>query len=265
MRGQLALLLSSRRWEQFIITVIIVNAITLGLETSPEVMAAIGPALMALDSIILALFVVEIVLRLYAHGLKFFRDPWSIFDFAIVAIALIPTSGPFTVLRALRILRVLRLISVVPSLRKVIGGLVASLPGIASIFVLLMLVFYVFAVMATKLYGATFPQWFGSVPASFYTLFQVMTLESWSMGIVRPVMEVHPTAWIFFVPFIGATAFTVLNLFIGVIVSAMQEEHDSEATTQRQELRGETEQVLAEVRALRAEVAQMRREQTAGK
>lgn len=265
MRGQLALLLSSRRWEQFIITVIIVNAITLGLETSPEVMAAIGPALMALDSIILALFVVEIVLRLYAHGLKFFRDPWSIFDFAIVAIALIPTSGPFTVLRALRILRVLRLISVVPSLRKVIGGLVASLPGIASIFVLLMLVFYAFAVMATKLYGATFPQWFGSVPASFYTLFQVMTLESWSMGIVRPVMEVHPTAWIFFVPFIGATAFTVLNLFIGVIVSAMQEEHDSEATTQRQELRGETEQVLAEVRALRAEVAQMRREQTAGK
>ncbi|QJR19344.1 ion transporter [Pelagibacterium halotolerans] len=265
MRGQLALLLSSRRWEQFIIAVIVINAITLGLETSPEVMAAIGPALMTLDSIILALFVVEIVLRLYAHGLKFFRDPWSIFDFAIVAIALIPASGPFTVLRALRILRVLRLISVVPSLRKVIGGLVASLPGIASIFVLLMLVFYVFAVMATKLYGATFPQWFGSVPASFYTLFQVMTLESWSMGIVRPVMEVHPTAWIFFVPFIGATAFTVLNLFIGVIVSAMQEEHDSEATTQRQQLRSETELVLSEVRALRAEVAQLRRDQAAGK
>jgi voltage-gated sodium channel len=265
MRGQLALLLSSRRWEQFIIAVIIVNAITLGLETSPEVMAAIGPALIALDSIILAIFVVEIALRLYAHRLKFFTDPWSIFDFTIVAIALIPASGPFTVLRALRILRVLRLISVVPSLRKVIGGLVASLPGIASIFVLLMLVFYVFAVMATKLYGATFPEWFGSIPASFYTLFQVMTLESWSMGIVRPVMEVHPTAWIFFVPFIGATAFTVLNLFIGVIVSAMQEEHDSEANTQRQELRGETELVLAEVRALRAEVAELRREQMTGK
>ncbi|WP_417580419.1 ion transporter [Pelagibacterium sp.] len=264
MRGQLALLLSSRRWEQFIIAVIIVNAITLGLETSPEVMAAIGPVLMGLDAIILTIFVVEIVLRLYAHGLKFFRDPWSIFDFAIVSIALIPASGPFTVLRALRILRVLRLISVVPSLRKVIGGLVASLPGIASIFVLLMLVFYVFAVMATKLYAASFPEWFGSIPASFYTLFQVMTLESWSMGIVRPVMEVHPTAWIFFVPFIGATAFTVLNLFIGVIVSAMQEEHDSEATTQRQELRGETELVLAEVRALRAEVAEMRKAQNPG-
>lgn len=264
MRGQLALLLSSRRWEQFIIAVIVVNAITLGLETSPEIMAAIGPALIALDTIILTIFVVEIALRLYAHGFKFFRDPWSIFDFAIVAIALIPSSGPFTVLRALRILRVLRLISVIPSLRKVIGGLVASLPGLASIFVLLLLVFYVFAVMATKLYGPSFPDWFGTIGASLYTLFQVMTLESWSMGIVRPVMEIHPEAWMFFIPFIACTAFTVLNLFIGVIVSAMQEEHDSEATTQRQELRGETELVLSEVRALRAEVAELRRERSAG-
>ncbi|WMT88052.1 ion transporter [Pelagibacterium sp. 26DY04] len=260
MRGKLAMFLSSRRWEQFIIAVIILNAVTLGLETSPEVMAIAGPALMALDAAILVIFVVEIALRLYAHGFKFFRDPWSIFDFVIVAIALIPSSGPFTVLRALRILRVLRLISVVPSLRKVIGGLVASLPGIGSIFVLLMLVFYVFAVMATKLYGATFPEWFGSIPASLYTLFQVMTLESWSMGIVRPVMEVHPEAWIFFVPFIACTAFTVLNLFIGVIVSAMQEEHESTAEADRAAIHSETELVLAEVRALRAEVAELRRD-----
>lgn len=260
MRGKLAMFLSSRRWEQFIIAVIIVNAITLGLETSPEVMAVAGPFLMTLDAVILVIFVVEIALRLYAYGLKFFRDPWSIFDFVIVGIALIPSSGPFTVLRALRILRVLRLISVVPSLRKVIGGLVASLPGIGSIFVLLMLVFYVFAVMATKLYGATFPEWFGSIPASLYTLFQVMTLESWSMGIVRPVMEVHPEAWIFFVPFIACTAFTVLNLFIGVIVSAMQEEHESSADADRAAIQTETALVLAEVRALRAEVAELRRD-----
>ncbi|SDG37248.1 ion transporter [Pelagibacterium luteolum] len=260
MRGQLALFLSSRRWEQFIIAVIVINAITLGLETSPEIMAAIGPALIALDSVILAIFVVEIALRLYANGLKFFRDPWSIFDFAIVAIALIPSSGPFTVLRALRILRVLRLISVVPSLRKVIGGLISALPGLGSIFVLLLLVFYVFAVMSTKLYGPTFPEWFGSIGASLYTLFQVMTLESWSMGIVRPVMDVHPEAWMFFIPFIACTAFTVLNLFIGVIVSAMQEEHDSNAEADRAAIHSETGLVLAEVKALRAEVAELRKE-----
>lgn len=262
MRGKLALILGSRRWEQIIITIIVINAITLGLETSPAVMAAIGPALLALDAVILAIFTVEIALRLYAHGFKFFRDPWSIFDFTIVAIALIPASGPFTVLRALRILRVLRLISVVPSLRKVIGGLISALPGIGSIFVLLMLVFYVFAVMATKLYGATFPEWFGSIPASIYTLFQVMTLESWSMGIVRPVMEVHPSAWLFFVPFIASTAFTVLNLFIGVIVSAMQEEHESTAEADRAAIHSETELILVEVRALRQEVAQLRKERS---
>lgn len=262
MRGKLALFLGSRRWEQFIITVIIINAITLGLETSPEIMAAVGPLLMTIDSAILAIFVVEIAMRLYAHGFKFFRDPWSIFDFGIVAIALFPASGPFTVLRSLRILRVLRLISVVPSLRRVIGGLIGALPGIGSIFVLLMLVFYIFAVMATKLYGASFPEWFGSIPASLYTLFQVMTLESWSMGIVRPVMEVHPEAWIFFVPFIASTAFTVLNLFIGVIVSAMQEEHESTAEADRAAIHSETGLVLAEVKALRAEIAELRRERT---
>ena len=260
MRGKLAMILGSRRWEQFIIAVIVINAITLGLETEPAIMRAIGPVLMTLDALILTIFVVEIVLRLYAHGLKFFRDPWSIFDFAIVSIALIPSSGPFTVLRALRILRVLRLISVIPSLRKVIGGLVASLPGLASIFVLLLLVFYVFAVMATKLYGPSFPDWFGSIGASLYTLFQVMTLESWSMGIVRPVMEMHPEAWMFFIPFIACTAFTVLNLFIGVIVSAMQEEHDSTASSERAELRTESEMILAEVKALRAEIADLRAE-----
>ena len=260
MRGKLAMILGSRRWEQFIIAVIVINAITLGLETEPTIMRAIGPVLMALDALILTIFVVEIVLRIYAHGLKFFRDPWSIFDFAIVSIALIPSSGPFTVLRALRILRVLRLISVIPSLRKVIGGLVASLPGLASIFVLLLLVFYVFAVMATKLYGPSFPDWFGSIGASLYTLFQVMTLESWSMGIVRPVMEMHPEAWMFFIPFIACTAFTVLNLFIGVIVSAMQEEHDSTASSERAELRTESEMILAEVKALRAEIADLRAE-----
>ncbi len=117
--------------------------------------------------------------------------------------------------------------------------------------------FYVFAVMATKLFGASFPEWFGSIGASLYSLFQIMTLESWSMGIVRPVMEVYPWAWMFFVPFIACTAFTVLNLFIGVIVSAMQEEHEAIVEADRQALQSETELVLAEVRALRAEVNEL--------
>jgi len=260
MRNQVKALVTSRNWELVIIAIIVLNAVTLGLETSPTVMREMGGFLMLVDRTILGIFVIELVLRLYAHGPKFFRDPWSVFDFLIVAISLMPTTGNLSVLRSLRILRVLRLISVVPSLRRVIGGLIAALPGMGSIVVLMALVFYVFAVMATKLFGATFPEWFGDLGASLYTLFQIMTLESWSMGIVRPVMEVYPLSWLFFVPFILCTAFTVLNLFIGIIVSAMQEEHDAEADANRQAIHDDTGLILEEVKALRAELKELKAE-----
>ncbi|MBO6509271.1 MAG: ion transporter [Roseibium sp.] len=258
MRNQVKALVASRNWEYCIVAIIVLNAITLGLETSSAVMDSFGPTLIFVDRVILGIFVIELALRLFAHGIRFFKDPWSIFDFLIVAISLMPASGAFTVLRSLRILRVLRLISVVPSLRRVIGGLVAALPGMGSIVVLMALVFYVFAVMATKLFGAAFPEWFGNLGASLYTLFQVMTLESWSMGIVRPVMDEFPLAWLFFVPFILCTAFTVLNLFIGIIVSAMQEEHDAEADANRQAIHDDTGLILEEVKALRAELKELR-------
>ena len=256
-RERLALFLRSRRFEWFITTVIVLNAVTLGLETYPGVMNAIGPALLAFDRIVLAIFVVEILLKLTAFGARFFREPWNWFDLVIVAIALVPAAGPFSVLRALRILRVLRLISVVPSLRRVVGALVSALPGMGSIVALMGLVFYVFAVMATKLFGPAFPQWFGSIGESAYSLFQIMTLESWSMGIVRPVMEAFPWAWAFFVPFILSTSFVVLNLFIGIIVSAMQAEHDAEAHAERVDLHDQNAAILVEVRRMREELTRM--------
>ena len=219
----------ARAWVQrFIITLIAINAVTLGLETSPTAMAVAGPVLIAIDRTILFVFVVEVAMRMAAHGWRFFRDPWSVFDFLVVGVALVPVTEGFAVLRALRILRVLRLISVVPSMRIVVQALLAAVPGLGSIAALLLLIFYVAGVMATKLFGAGFPEWFGSVPASVYSLFQIMTLESWSMGIVRPVMEVYPYAWAFFVPFILVATFTMLNLFIAVVVSAMQSEHEAE-------------------------------------
>jgi voltage-gated sodium channel len=260
MRDKVKSLVTSRKWETGIIAIIVLNAVTLGLETSPAVMRELGGLLLLIDRTILGIFVAELALRLYAHGWRFFRDPWSLFDFAIVAISLMPASGNLSVLRSLRILRALRLISVVPSLRRVIGGLIAALPGMGSIVVLMALVFYVFAVMATKLFGQAFPEWFGNLGASLYTLFQIMTLESWSMGIVRPVMEVYPHSWLFFVPFILCTAFTVLNLFIGIIVSAMQEEHEAEADANRQAIHDDTGFILEEVRALRAELKELRAE-----
>ena len=255
-------ILSSRRFEAFITVLIIINAITLGLETVPEATRRFSTLLSIIDRAILAVFVVEVTARLIAWRLEFFRDPWRIFDLVVVGVALIPATGSLSVLRALRILRVLRIISMVPSLRRVVGGLVAALPGMGSIMLLLTLVFYVFSVMATKLYGNSFPEWFGSIPASAYSLFQIMTLESWSMGIVRPVMEVHPMAWAFFIPFIACTTFTVLNLFIGIIVSAMQEEHETEATADRVAMASDQSLMLEELKAIRKDLAELRAAQT---
>ena len=178
----------------------------------------------------------------------------SSFDFVIVGISLVPAGQGFTALRALRILRVLRVISVAPSLRRVVEGFIRAVPGMGSVFLLMGLIFYIGAVIATRLFADAFPQWFGTLGASAYSLFQIMTLESWSMGIVRPVMEVYPWAWAFFIPFILSTTFTVLNLFIGIIVSAMQEEHDATATAERSALQSEQEHILAEIRALRDEI-----------
>ena len=244
-------ILEHPKFDATIMVVIIINAITLGLETYPSVMEAAGPLLIAIDRICLAIFVVELLLRFAVYRWRFFQDPWRIFDFLVVGIALFPTTGNLSVLRALRILRVLRLISVVPSLRRVVGGLVAALPGMGSIVLLLALLYYVFSVMATKLYGEQFPEWFGSLGESAYSLFQIMTLESWSMGIVRPVMESYPHAWLFFVVFILCTSFTVLNLFIGIIVSAMQAEHEDTAHSEREALRDRQQEILSELRELR--------------
>ena len=251
-------LVSDPRFDRAIMALILVNAVTLGLETSDRVMAAAGPALRVIDAAILGVFVAELALRLAADPRGFWRDPWRIFDLVVVGIALIPATGPLSVLRAFRILRVLRLISTVRAMRRVVTGLLEALPGMGSIVLLLALIFYVTAVISTKLFGDAFPEWFGTLAASAYTLFQIMTLESWSMGIVRPVMEEFPYAWALFVPFIVATAFTVLNLFIGVIVDAMQSEHEAEARGERETLSRDMERMLTEIRALREEVAALK-------
>lgn len=258
--SRLKTLIESRRFEYAITALILINAVTLGLETWPSAMANYGGLLAAVDRLILAVFVAELAVRFAVYRAGFFRDPWRIFDLVIVGVALIPATGSLSVLRALRILRVLRLISIVPSLRRVVTGFISALPGMGSIMLLLALVFYVFAVMATKLYGTSFPEHFGSIAASLYTLFQIMTLEGWSDGVVRPVMEVYPNAWLFFIPFIVATSFTVLNLFIGVIVSAMEAEHEAETSAERQALQDDQESILKELQALRAEVRELARQ-----
>jgi voltage-gated sodium channel len=249
--------------ERILAGLIILNAVVLGLETNPVAMENYGWLLDSLDHILLGIFVVEVIFRLIVTGRGFFRDPWNVFDFIVITLSLMPQTGPLSILRALRILRVLRLVSAVPTLRRVVGGLIGSMPGIGAIAFLLTLVYYCFAVMATTLFGADFPEEFGRISRSAYTLFTVMTLEGWN-ELANRVMVKHPFAWLFFIPYILATTFTVLNLFIAIIVTAMQNVADKIREAEAKEHREEQEaiekisdkesELLKEIRALRSEV-----------
>lgn len=223
-RLRVAQFVEASRVQAFIIGVIVLNAAVLGLETNAALMnSSWGGVLVMVDRLCLAIFVAELALKLAAYRGLFWRSGWNWFDLAVVAVALAPGAGPWAVLRALRVLRVLRLLTVIPQLRRVVAAFLHAIPGLTGVIAVMSIFFYTAGVLATKLFGGAHPQWFGTLGESLYTLFQVMTLESWSMGIVRPVMETHPWAWAFFVPFIVIATFTILNLFIGIIVSTMQE------------------------------------------
>lgn len=228
MFAKLGEFVEGQKFQNAIMILIVLNAVALGLETNPKIMGQFGKELHLFDNIVLAIFGVEISIKLLNRRLDFFKRGWNIFDFIIVSIALVPSSGPLEIMRTLRIFRAMRLLSMVPSMRKVIQALFLAIPGIFSVGSIIMLIFYVSSVLTTNFFGAEFDQWFGSIGRSMYSLFQIMTLESWSMGIVRPVMEVYPWAWIFFVIFILITSFAVLNLFIGIIVDAMQQQSIAE-------------------------------------
>ncbi len=249
-RTKLQTLLESNRFRYSILGVILFNAILLGLETVPQVMAVAGPLILALDTLCLGIFTTEILLKLYAFRGAFFKSGWNLFDFVIVGISLVPGSEGLSVLRALRVLRLLRVVSVAPSLKRVVEGLITALPGMGSVFLLMALIFYIGSVMATKLFGASFPQWFGDLGNSGYSLFQIMTLESWSMGIVRPVMEVYPYAWMFFLPFILVTTFAVVNLLVGLIVNSMQDAHHLEDNEKTDAYRDEIKERLDNIERL---------------
>jgi len=248
-------LVESTSMQRVVMWLIVTNAVLLGLETVPAIMNEFGPIILMLDQAILAVFVFELLGKFAYRRLAFFRDGWNWFDLIVVGIALVPAAGPLAVLRTLRVLRLLRLLSVVPSMRAVIEGLFRALPGMGSIAALISLIFYVGSVLATNLYGRDFQDWFGNIGASMYSLFQIMTLESWSMGIVRPVMEVHPWAWAFFVPFILVTTFAVLNLFVGTIVNAMQSEGQEEQAAQSRQAHEERIAMMAEIRAMSDKLA----------
>ncbi|MBB3038400.1 ion transporter [Hoyosella altamirensis] len=255
--------IESQTARRIITALILINAAILGVETSDSAREVAGAPLQLMNQLILAVFVVEILIKLVAFGPRFFKSGWNVFDFLIISISLIPTSGPLAILRTLRILRVLRLLSTVKRLRLLVESLMQAMPGIGWSAALLLMMFYIFGVMGTELFGRQFPEWFGTLGRSIYSLFQVMTLESWSMGIARPVMEEFPYAWAYFVPFILISSFMVLNLFIAIIVSATQEVHEMEQRAERakseQQAHVEREEMLDLLRSMNTRLEELER------
>jgi len=258
MRYRVLRLVESDIFKNFIITLIILNGITMGLETSKELLTEYRGFFDWFNFIVITIFSIEIILRIYAHRLAFFKDGWSIFDFVIVLISLAPADAGFEILRILRVFRLFRLVSTVPQMRRIISALMSVIPGIASIAGLLSLFFYIFAIMATQLYGDEFPNWFGSLGKSLYTLFQIMTLESWSMGIVRPIMEHSPYAWLFFIPFIFIATFIIINLIIAIVVDAMNEMNTKEEKSIIKEIDTQEATTQQEIIKLREEIAELK-------
>ncbi|WP_061291153.1 ion transporter [Herbidospora cretacea] len=236
--------------QRAVILVIIVNAVTIGCETSATLMAHAGGLLVAVDHVALAIFTVELAARLYAYRRSFFADPWNWFDAIIVVIALVPAAGPASVLRSLRILRALRLVSTVPSMRRVVGALLTAVPGMASIIGLLVLMIYVSAVIATKLFGEVVPERFDELPDSLFTLFQIMTGDDWGT-VAKEVMAHKPWAWVFFISYILISTFVALNLFIAVVVNAM---NDAEPSPSEELAQAELVELRDEVAALHAKI-----------
>ena len=240
----------SNLFTKFIIYLIILNGITMGLETSKSFMLSFGDYALLFNQIVITIFTIEIALNIYVYRTSFFKDPWSIFDFL--------ASAGFEIVRVLRVLRLFRLITAVPQMKKIVSALISVIPGMLSVIALMTLFFYIFAIMATQLFSEKFPEWFGTLGESFYTLFQVMTLESWSMGIVRPVMEVYPYAWVFFVPFIFVVTFVMINLVVAIIVDAMAILNQKEEETILEEVHSNEIHINDEIRQLRAEIGELK-------
>ncbi|MUV37566.1 Sodium channel protein type 11 subunit alpha [Lentibacillus sp. JNUCC-1] len=236
-----------------IIGLILVNAVLVGLETYESVAVKYGSLIYIVDQALLWIFTIEIIIRLIGStSLKaFFTDPWSLFDFVIVASGHILVGAYYvTVLRILRVLRVLRAISIVPSLRRMVNALLLTIPSMGTILLLLSLFFYIYGVIGTMLFKDVAPEYFGSLHSSLLTLFQVVTLESWASGVMRPILALDPSSWWFFVTFILIGTFVIFNLFVGVVVNNVEEANAEENLSPTEVKLAEVQKELEEIKQL---------------
>ncbi|KMK50810.1 hypothetical protein RO21_09720 [[Actinobacillus] muris] len=219
-------LIQSRKIKLFnkiILFFIVINAIIVGLDTYPLFSQKMGHYFSLINNFCLIIFSLEIIVKIYYLRRKFFKNCWNIFDFGIIFISIIAEFGPLSVFRIIRTIRILRFLSVIPKMRIITQVLFKSLHSMQGVAILLLIVLYIYAVLTTHLYSDIYPEYFGSLTESFYTLFQIMTFDGWSSGIVRPILKIDPFAWIIFISFLLIASYIVLNIAIGIIVDCITE------------------------------------------
>ncbi|WP_022792670.1 ion transporter [Marinococcus halotolerans] len=252
-RQRLAVILDQPAFTAVVTTLILFNALLVGLETSEALYSRYENTFSVLNYILLWLFTIEVIIRFLGvfPFYHFFKSPWNWFDFFIVAAGHIFAGSAFiTVLRILRVLRVLRAITVVPSLRRLVDALLRTIPSLGNIMILMSIIFYVYAVIGTMLYRDTAPEYFGDIFQSLLTLFQVVTLESWASAVMRPIAETNPLSWIYFVSFVLVGTFVVFNLFVGVIVSNVEKAEAEESEDKLQKQLDHMESELSDIKQL---------------
>lgn len=249
---------SKKSFEYFIIALILLNGVVLGLETSPDIVKQYGDYLLLANDLILAVFVIEAILKITAVAPRFklyFGDGWNLFDFSVVVLSLIPTTGEFAMIaRLARLLRVARLISTIPELRLIVSTLVRSIPSMGHVLLLMSIIFYIYAVAGYHLFHEHDPTHWNNLGLSLLTLFRVVTLEDWT-DVMYKAMEMHPLTWMYFVSFVVVGTFVVINLFIAVVINNLEEaKHDAleelQAPPTRDEIINElkqTQQALAKL------------------
>lgn len=219
-------IVAHRAFEYFIIGIILISAVLIGLETSADLVTAYGPMIELGNRIVLGIFILEAALKIYAvapEWKRYFGSGWNLFDFTIILLALLPSTGEMAMLaRLARLLRVLRLITVIPELRLIVATLMRSIPSMGNIMLLMSVIFYIYAVAGQQLFHAHDPEHWGSIGISLLSLFRIVTLEDWT-DLMYTAMELSPYAWIYFVSFVIMGTFVIINLFIAVVINNLEE------------------------------------------
>ena len=255
-------------FEYAIIAVIIINAILLGMETSPALNDRYGDWMHLGNWVALGIFIVEALLKMLAQAPRidrYFRDGWNVFDFSVIVFALIPATGGFAMAaRLARLLRALRLISTIPELRLIVAALVRSIPSVFHVIMLMSIIVYIYAIIGHQLFSEHDPENWGNLGVCVLTLFNIITLEGWT-EVMKTAMELHDWAWIYFVSFVVIATFVVINLFIAIIINNLDEAkaerlQELQTPLSREELLRELRATQDALRRLEDRIDQMGRE-----